>query len=226
MIDFDMDMGNHGMNDNDPLVDAPFEALSPAMKYTVMEEVARALLDETQPAPKRTAVNESAIYYVFQWLLAQFEDVQGGAEVWGPNILAALDDDIQEEREDREEASEGEEVEESTYPTLDCLDVSKWESAIDCLWNKILWDVDFEMWQMPDFAPPTSAARSFLYDTMRIDPDYFVPHPGPTKRGARERLNKLIQKVPGVMEDASDVIPISSMMAALQEELHKHAKRS
>lgn len=81
MIDFDMDSLHKGMNYNFPLVNGPFEDLTPAQKYTVMEEVAQALLLDTVPAPDRTAINESAIYYVYRWLLLQFADVDDGAEV-------------------------------------------------------------------------------------------------------------------------------------------------
>lgn len=82
MIDFDRDDMGIGLNDNEPLIQGPFEDLTPAEKYTVMEEVAHALLHDTPVAPMRTAINESAIYYVFTWLLRQFEDEPDlGAEV-------------------------------------------------------------------------------------------------------------------------------------------------
>lgn len=71
------DEDREGMHDNEPLVDGPFEDLSPAQKYTVMEGVAKALLQHTAEIPKLTAVNESAIYYVFMWLKNRIDVFEG-----------------------------------------------------------------------------------------------------------------------------------------------------
>ncbi len=62
---------------DDPLISAPFERLKRNEKYAVLEEVTRALLSETPTCPKLTAINESAIYYVYRWLAEQFDDVSG-----------------------------------------------------------------------------------------------------------------------------------------------------
>lgn len=87
MIEFDMSTHNKGMNDNNPLVFGPFEDLTPAHKYTVMEEVAHALLYNTPVAPELTAVNESAIYYMYRWLSTQFQmDVKVAAKVRGQHF--------------------------------------------------------------------------------------------------------------------------------------------
>lgn len=72
--DLDADDTSAGLNYNLPLIHGPFEDLTPAQKYTVMEEVATALLHDTMVAPELTAVNESAIYYVFMWLLRRFQE--------------------------------------------------------------------------------------------------------------------------------------------------------
>lgn len=76
------DVDDKGMNSNMPLVDGPFERLTPAQKYTVMEEVAQALFHESSIIPQLSAINESSIYYVFMWLLRRFES----PELDGPKV--------------------------------------------------------------------------------------------------------------------------------------------
>jgi hypothetical protein len=60
----------------------------PKQKFTVWEDVCTALFTPT-PVPVQTALNESAIYYVYAWLTQQFNDDLGVAgPVWGPLVIA------------------------------------------------------------------------------------------------------------------------------------------
>lgn len=74
----DLDVGMAG---GAYLTRGPFQALSPADKYYVMERVAHGLLLETPTTPELTAINEGAIYYVYMWLKEQFDDAEAGEEV-------------------------------------------------------------------------------------------------------------------------------------------------
>jgi hypothetical protein len=57
-------------------------------KFTVWEDVCTALFTPT-PVPVQTALNESAIYYVYAWLTEEFNnEVQEAAEIWGKYVLA------------------------------------------------------------------------------------------------------------------------------------------
>ncbi|KAJ3286402.1 hypothetical protein HK104_009055 [Borealophlyctis nickersoniae] len=57
---------------------------------------------------------------------------------------------------------------------MGCLDESKWESAIEEIADRILWDRD---WEMEDMFP-YGAAILFIMDFVRIDKDYFKPYNG------------------------------------------------
>lgn len=61
------------LDGNEPDIVGPFADLSPARKYTVLESVTEALLEETEETPELTEINEGAIRYVFEWLKSRIE---------------------------------------------------------------------------------------------------------------------------------------------------------
>lgn len=68
----------------------PFERLTDPQKYSVLEAATIALTQPTDTCPELTALNESAIYYVYAWLKQQFsDDVEIGEDAWGEVLLAA-----------------------------------------------------------------------------------------------------------------------------------------
>ena len=179
LIDLDKDSGI-GLNFGIPVVQGPFQNLTDPQKYTVLIDVTRQLLTET-PVSDQTAISEGAVYYVYCWLKQQFSDVYHGVEVWGDLILKVVAED--------EEKGDGED---DYFPTLDCYDMEKWDSAIEWIADRILWDRD---WEMASQFPAIKGNFSPLMRYMSIQPDYFAPFQGRAKPHARERLLDLINNL-------------------------------
>ena len=55
------------VSDMEPMVSVPFDGLSTPQKCAVLLEMCRALFEKTGEIPELTAVNESAVYWVFAW---------------------------------------------------------------------------------------------------------------------------------------------------------------
>ncbi|KAJ3279189.1 hypothetical protein HK104_001684, partial [Borealophlyctis nickersoniae] len=192
MIDFhrmSTEFGHdEGLNYGEPIIQGPFERLSTAEKYTVLEQVTKALIEPTPMPPKQTAVNESAIYYVFGWLRQEFYDVDGGEDVWGELVLDVLDS-VREGGGDDEEWDE----EDDYMPTMGCLDEYKWDSAIEGICDRILWDCDFEM----EDIFPYGAANLELMAIMGIDSEYFRPYDGHVYPNAQQKLYTMVRMISG-----------------------------
>ncbi|KXZ43519.1 hypothetical protein GPECTOR_88g462 [Gonium pectorale] len=91
MMDFETYSGGEGLNWGEPLAEGPFERLTLAQQYTVLEEVSYALLKPTPSCLFLTAIRENAVFYVYAWLQGQFaDDCESAEEVWGPLVLEAL----------------------------------------------------------------------------------------------------------------------------------------
>lgn len=181
MAEDGIDAGSRKLNFGLPLVVGPFQRLTEPQKYAVLEDVTTALLTPTPSVPRLSAVNESAIYYVFRWLYQQFDDLEAGEEIWGEQILAALTE-IGALPEDEVDPDEPEYL-----PRIGCMDQSKWENGIETLADNILWDRDFEM---ESNFPPGAASRA-LMQVMSIDFDYFNATVQ-ARRGAKGRLHSFI----------------------------------
>ncbi|KAG2449850.1 hypothetical protein HYH02_005373 [Chlamydomonas schloesseri] len=188
-IDFADDGESGLLNYGDPLIQAPFEQLGKNEKYAVLEDVTRALLLETPSCPKLTAINESAIYYVYRWLAEQFDDVDSGEEVWGAQVIAALQESGAFEEMEGEEGDE----DGGYLPKMGCLDRDRWENGCEALADRILWDRDFEM---ADLLGHGTKQGIMAFATM--DSDYFQPYAGGgggAARGAKDRLYRLVRRV-------------------------------
>lgn len=145
----------HGPNLGTPLTKGPFENLTAEQQLTVLEEVALALLTKT-PVPEHTAVMENAVYYVYCFIFQAFEtDVKGGELAFGQDVLDALGrcgkpEKVEEEKEKDDDESDDYELkseDECVYydPYMGCMDVEKWEGAVEEVADRILWDRDFEL---------------------------------------------------------------------------------
>lgn len=96
-------------------------------------------------------------------------------QIWGRTMLTAFELDIQEEKVRMVD----EEIEESSFPTRKCVDLDKWETTTDSLWNKILGDMDFEDPTFSSLTPDLRAAAN-------INPGYFTRYNG-AAQGAPSR---------------------------------------
>lgn len=186
MIDMADDSGE-GLNFGIPLVRGPFQRLTGPQKYTVLEEVTTQLVTET-PVPVQTAINESAIYYVFRWLEQIFTDTDCGIEAWGEKVLHALADEIATEPRIQGEPS--------FWPDMECDDMNKWCRAIEYIASKILWNRNCEREdRFMALKGKVGEFRAKALMTRRgegMDPSYFAPFEGRAKPGARDRLYYLI----------------------------------
>ena len=90
---FNDDELNSGLHWGCPLIEGRFELLHPSEQFAVLENVANSLLTQNSPeVPALDEYNEGAIYYVYKWLMEQFDDVEIGVEVWGEHVIAAYDE--------------------------------------------------------------------------------------------------------------------------------------
>jgi hypothetical protein len=177
----------------------PFATLSDVEKITVWEDVMGALLfpvgrplregrpdrGHPQRSPKLTALNESAIHWVYQYLAAQFEeDLELAEDVWGAHVMAALDE-VGDSPDDYQDEFEPEEL----SPT------EKWLERLEWLADKILWDRDFEM----DVA--RNLSKEQLYD-LGITSYYYSKRrprqvPLATTLASLEKLHRIINTTTG-----------------------------
>lgn len=117
------------------------------------------MIEDTVEIPELTALNESAIYYVYAWLKEEFYDSENGESVYGQPIIDVLSEcGAFEENEDNEDY----------WPAMGCLDSSKWEEAIEYIADQILWDRDFEMEDIVGVNPT-------VMEALRINMGYFEP---------------------------------------------------
>eukprot|EP00884_Botryococcus_braunii_P016107 jgi/Botrbrau1/317/Bobra.0022s0279.1 len=76
--------------------------------------------------------------------------------------------------------------EEDDYaPYIGCMDLHKWEEAIEELLGRILWDHDYELQKQADVPPPLWQVAQ-----LGIPPSYFS-WSVPTRKGAKDRLSAL-----------------------------------
>ena len=175
----------------DHLVHGPFEHLEPPEQYAVLHEVCLYLFEQTDDVPTQTAVNESAIYWIFRYIKYQIEEM-AGVDIYGHLVIEALKntgffDEEEEEEEEGEEEGEEEEKEEKADDEKEEEEgnekwrnwsVDKWDLAIECLADRILWDRDFEMFDQGGIGPWSAVSQH-----MGIHIHVLRPYKPPTNGG-------------------------------------------
>jgi hypothetical protein len=164
-----------------PIIDR----LQQGQRLVVFEQVATGLLRTETPEPRLTAVVEAAVAAVYEWItdMVRMEIELAGDTafepkhptwrqlVWNASHEAKFDE----------------------LPPADSSDVEKWESLVDLLSERVLWDRDFEYEARYVDADPALNAR--VKDVMGIDDDYFVAVPDEPPESELgqilERLNEL-----------------------------------
>jgi hypothetical protein len=144
----------------------PFMSLTLKQKQSVAEEVLVHLLTPTLSCPKLSAANESCIFSIFSSMMDMHLEVK--EEVYGQAILDAL----------KERGCFDDEEDNGDWPYIGCKDDEKWNTAIECLADSILWDRDWEM--------PFVQANPGLMRFADIEQDYFKKPRA--KAGAAERV--------------------------------------
>jgi hypothetical protein len=132
-----------GINGGAQLIIRYFEKLNTLQKFSVLEEVAVGLLTETSEVTPKSCLHESAISFVYCWLIQEFCDVVSGEEDWGQKVLSALKASRMasfQAWESGDTVSEGD-----NDPYMGCLNQEKWQSAIKSISDQILWDHSCEL---------------------------------------------------------------------------------
>lgn len=172
---------------------ALFDSLTPTEQVSVVKEVAEHLLSETATTLELTAINESAVYLIFQTLAAEIlveidtedQPLPDGCDpewkvYWRTRTLAAYRECFADDLDDdtfSEEAGSDEDSESSWLIPHSpfCRNVKQWEFITESLADRILWDRDFEMaGYFLDAAPEQSIAMKQL---LGIEPEYYSEVP-------------------------------------------------
>mmetsp|Transcript_3566 Transcript_3566/g.5565 ORF Transcript_3566/g.5565 Transcript_3566/m.5565 type:complete len:302 (+) Transcript_3566:88-993(+) len=158
---------NPELNYGYPLIEGEFENLTTLRKFTVLHDVAIALLTDTGDTyPSLNHINEGAIYYVYRWAIERFDDFEGGVDVWGGDIIKAYDECFPVDKNENDEDTDADD-----RPTLETQDKSVWKDAIERLADRILWDRDFEMFK--EFGGGSDPRADAIKRRMDIPSDYY-----------------------------------------------------
>ena len=140
---------------------APFDNLQPNQKLVVLAQAGSALLCQTEPVPKLTAVFEAAVGAVFEVSRVMVEmEIDQSAEgrlspTWREGVLAAA------------RHRQIEELVDSMSEDLD-----DWDVLIDSLMSEVLWDEDWRQTELYLDVPPDQGQA--VKTLLGIDDDYFV----------------------------------------------------
>ena len=161
-----------------------FDALTPTQQLALANRIAVYLLTPTDESLELTAINEAAVYAVFQNVSTQIEieiDTEDEDEArfdeefafyWRQLTLntfhACFDDD-----EEDEALFEGEdpEAEWMTPQSKFSRNIEQWRSLVESLADRILWDRDFEM--AGSFLDMEPAKATALKEMLGIESDHF-----------------------------------------------------
>jgi hypothetical protein len=155
-----------------------FDQLTATQQLAVLYEVARHLLHHTPAPAPLTAATESAIASVFDMirdavrLEAQDDRSARDADVrqprdtaWRTLVLEAYNEVLSQD--DREQwFAEG-----MSLPTLDELDGEDWDSLVERLSDRILWDRDHELCSLLLDIDPAKAGQ--IKQSLGVDENYF-----------------------------------------------------
>jgi hypothetical protein len=159
-----------------------FDQLEPIEKLELLAEVGYALLRDTETVPQLTAINEATVATLFSHVQQSISfEIDEELLCWRPRVLAVF-----------HETGNADELD---LQTLDCLDDNEWNSFVEILADRILWDRDFEV--VDDLAdlPPENA--SAVRNLMRISEDYFSALPPSPRDSDPERILAVIKELTG-----------------------------
>jgi hypothetical protein len=151
-----------------------FDRLTVGQKLTMLRDVARALLDPTEPMPELSAVNEGTVAAVYQNLLDNTlmevdEDDETQVDqsfryYWRSLIMAAV-----KEAEQAENVSPDPEW----NPTIESNAMGDWDTLVAYLENRILWD-DGDWDLEEEIADSSPELAQHQKEVLGITDDYFL----------------------------------------------------
>lgn len=166
-----------------------FDRLEIPQQMALLAEVGRALLQDSQPAPKLTALREGTVgvlYEQLRWCVDEEIDREQQAQTphryWRTLIVNAC-----RGFESPDELAD--------LPAPDSDDADAWDLVIESLADRILWDRDWEMEDL--FADAIPERGRQLKQFLGIDDGYFRDiAPDPTEQqlaGVRQQLEALVR---------------------------------
>ena len=167
-------------NDFEKKINVPFKFLSEPQKFTLLEDVANGFLVESNSCPELYALNESAIYFIYQWIIEDFKQgLSKAIGIWGNKIINAYNECFPQ-LDDTTDCD-------LIRPSFHTENKSAWIDAIECLLDRILWDRDCVL--LENFTPISNSTVD--YSTK----DYFRSEIVQHRPESKERLYDLCQKI-------------------------------
>jgi len=163
-----------------------FDRLQPAAKLAMLALAGTALWDEKEPCPERTALTEGTFGAVYAVIRQEIEiEIDRGREDPPPEsrevsmralVLAAFRETNSDWEIPRPEPGCGDDDEEAkarSLPEPDCEDIDAWDSLLDELVDRVLWDDrDFEEEELVLDVDPEVGRH--LKRELGIDEDYYT----------------------------------------------------
>lgn len=154
---------------------AVFDQLTWSQRLAVLELVTTHLLSDSGHSPHLSAVNESAIAMVYEYIALQVDleipfEQSTGSSTWRTLVLYAARECFWNPEHDPDPADESLDV--ACLPTdANSRQSDLWATMVRLLADRILWDRDFELIETFVDEPPEKAAM--MRQIMGIGDDYF-----------------------------------------------------
>lgn len=180
-IDDDVEFSDGSEPDSFPSGVQQFDRLLPRSQLALLAEVGYGLLVVTSSYPSRNALNEATIAVLFHHIETEIQcEIDNGGCHWRELVSTALVESGGSIRVDPES-----------------VDHREWNTAVQVLSDRILWDNDYLDESMLDLPPDEAKQRR---DALQIEDDYYTavpPDPDDAQLSViRGTLNLLLSRTP------------------------------
>ncbi len=151
-----------------------FDQMNSHQQIVQVDRVLALLLDETIPAPPRTALLDATIAALYAQIFARLE-----CEIYSEQTSSAAEDDDTSHRQLVLQVLLQHDSDRN-WPDPECTVTDTWRSAIESLQERVLGDQDFQMDGLTLDLPPERAQE--LKEVMGISGDYFIDVPPEVSR--------------------------------------------
>lgn len=146
-----------------------FDHLSWQQQLAMLLKVARPLLDQSIPAPEKSALMDATVAAIYAQMLIgveyEIEMQQSSADSTDTDTI----------RRQEIVTALRQSTDDLDLPDPECVVIEEWELAIEILQDQVLFDEDFKMYDLAIDLPPDQATN--LKAIAGIDSDYFVDIP-------------------------------------------------
>jgi hypothetical protein len=181
-----VDMVEQEISDHDDLWDFSvplFDRLPAPAKLALLAQVGWALLRDTDTYPPLTAINEATVGAIFRHIEQSIHlELDCDDEIdprfsWRKDVLAVF-----------EQIGDPDDL-----PVLTCADADEWDTLVQMLADRVLWDEDFNDADLYVDKSPEHA--SILKSMMTIDEDYFTGVPPDPRDSDLPRVRAVIDQL-------------------------------